>query len=68
MILQNWIRQSHRWLGMILTLTVLANFVAMAFGPPPPAIVYAPLLPLALSLVSGLYMFFQPYRRKAGRS
>ncbi|MBD3772329.1 MAG: hypothetical protein IE921_01955 [Rhodobacteraceae bacterium] len=67
MILRNWIRQGHRWLGIILTLTILANFVSMAFGTPPPAIVYAPLPPLALSLVSGLYMFFQPYRRRTDR-
>jgi hypothetical protein len=64
MILRNWIRQGHRWLGMILTLTILANFVSMLFGQPPPAIVYAPLPPLALLLFSGLFMFFQPYRRK----
>jgi hypothetical protein len=68
MILQNWIRQSHRWLGIILTLTVLANFLSMALGTPPPLIVYAPLAPLALLLVSGLYMFFQPYRRRTDRS
>lgn len=64
MISQTWIRQGHRWLGMILTLTILANFVSMLFGTPPPAVVYAPLLPLALLLFSGLFMFFQPYRRK----
>lgn len=67
MISQSWIRQGHRWLGILLTLTILANFLVMAFGTPPPAIVYAPLAPLALLLVSGLYMFFQPYRRKADR-
>lgn len=49
---------------MILTLTILANFVSMLFGTPPPAIVYAPLPPLALLLFSGLFMFFQPYWRK----
>ena len=38
MTLQHWIRQSHRWLGIALTLTVLANFLAMPFGPPPAAI------------------------------
>lgn len=49
---------------MILTLTILANFVSIPFGTPPAAIVYAPLPPLALLLFSGLFMFFQPYRRK----
>jgi len=65
---QGWIRQGHRWLGIILTLSILANFVAMAFGPPPSIIVYAPLAPLALLLFSGLYMFFLPYVRRAERS
>jgi hypothetical protein len=68
MILQIWIRQSHRWLGIILTLTILANFLSMVFGAPPPVIVYAPLPPLALLLVSGLYMFLQPHRRKTDPS
>ena len=61
MTLHDWIRQGHRWLGIILTLTMLANFGTMAFGTPPAAIVYAPLVPLFLLLISGLYMFFRPY-------
>nr|WP_188356008.1 hypothetical protein [Rhizobium rhizogenes] len=64
MILQKWIRQSHRWLGILLTVTILANFASMAFGPTPPVIVYAPLLPLTLLIGSGLYMFFLPYLGK----
>ena len=28
----NWIRQIHRWLSIAFTLTVIANFVAMALG------------------------------------
>ena len=60
----NWnsgIRQFHRWISIIFTLTVIANFVAMAIGTPPPVIVYAPLLPLFLLLFTGLYMFVLPY-------
>jgi heme A synthase len=69
MTLQTWIRQGHRWLGVLLTLTILANFAAMAIGKPPAAaIVYAPLAPLALLLVSGLYMFVEPYLRKSDRA
>ena len=26
----NWIRQTHRWLSIAFTVTVIANFVAMA--------------------------------------
>ena len=66
MTLKDYIRQGHRWLGIILTLSILANFVAMAFGPPPSLVVYAPLVPLALLLCSGLYMFFRPNVRKNG--
>ncbi|MGX5801879.1 hypothetical protein ACWGS9_11595 [Bradyrhizobium sp. Arg314] len=56
-----WIRQLHRWLSIIFTLTVVANFAAMAMGPPPAWIVYSPLIPLFLLLFSGLYMFVLPY-------
>jgi len=61
------IRQTHRWLSIIFTLTVIANFVAMAFGPVPAVITYSPLLPLFLMLLTGLYMFFLPYLSKKAR-
>ena len=63
-----WIRQAHRWLSIIFTATVIANFVAMGLGTPPPWIVYSPLAPLFLLLFSGLYMFVLPYTtgRRAG--
>jgi hypothetical protein len=60
------IRQSHRWISMLFTATVIANFVAMAFGPPPAWITYAPLAPLFLLLLSGLYLFVLPYLPKRG--
>lgn len=61
-----WMRQGHRWLSMIFTATVIANFVAMAaLGTPPAWVTYAPLLPLLLMLISGLYLFALPYRRRA---
>jgi len=59
-----WIRQIHRWLSIIFTLTVIANFVAMALGEPPALVVYSPLLPLCLLLFTGLYMFVLPYAAK----
>jgi hypothetical protein len=59
-----WVRQIHRWLSIIFTLTVIANFVAMTLGQPPAWIVYSPLLPLFLLLFSGLYMFALPYAAK----
>ena len=67
----HWIRQFHRWVSIIFTLTVIANFVALARSggaQPPPWITYSPLPPLILLLFSGLYLFVLPYlaRRRSG--
>ncbi len=71
--MNQWIRQFHRWVSIVFTLTVIANFVALARGngaQPPPWITYSPLLPLALLLFSGLYLFVLPYaaRRRGART
>jgi hypothetical protein len=58
------VRKTHRWTSVVFTLTVMANFVAMAFGPPPAWITFSPLLPLFVLLLSGLYMFVLPYVAK----
>ena len=65
----NWnssIRQIHRWVSIAFTLTVIANFIALAQGgaAPPPWVTYSPLLPLALLLFTGLYLFALPYVTK----
>ena len=54
--------------GDHLYATVIANFVAMGLGDPPAWVVYSPLPPLFLMLVTGLYMFALPYlsKRDAG--
>jgi hypothetical protein len=62
----NWhhfIRQVHRWTAIVFTATVIANFVQLAqgAGTPPNWITYSPLLPLAVLLLTGLYMFVLPY-------
>ncbi|HXS92104.1 MAG TPA: hypothetical protein VN705_22295 [Steroidobacteraceae bacterium] len=62
-----WIRQTHRWVAIVFTATVIANFVALSQGTPPPWITYSPLPPLAFLLFTGLYMFVLPYTAK-GRS
>ena len=59
--MSSWIRTFHRWISIAFTLTVIANFVAMSQGTPPAWVTYSPLLPLALLLLTGLYMFFLPY-------
>ena len=71
MIWNRWMRQIHRWVSIVFTLTVIANFVALARGGgamPPPWITYSPLPPLAVLLLTGLYLFVLPYavRRGAG--
>lgn len=59
-----WIRQFHRWVSIVFTATVIANFAAMTWGPPPAWVVYSPLPPLFLLMFSGLYMFVLPYVRE----
>ena len=69
----NWskfIRQTHRWLSIAFTVTVIANFIALTQtqGAMPPAwITYSPLLPLAFLLFTGLYLFVLPFTA-SGRS
>ena len=62
-----WVRQIHRWLSIVFTVTVIANFVALSLrqGQPPDWVTYSPLLPLALLLFTGLYMFVLPYVTKS---
>lgn len=62
--MNHWIRQIHRWVSIVFTLTVAANFVALSQGTSPAWITYAPLLPLALLLFTGLYLFVLPYALK----
>ncbi len=59
-----WFRQVHRWLSIVFTLTVAANFAFMTQGQPPMWIVYSPLPPLFLLMLTGLYMFAVPYTAK----
>ena len=61
-----WIRQIHRWVSIAFTVTVIANFIALARvgGMPPPWVTYSPLLPLAFLLLTGLYLFVLPYAIK----
>jgi len=51
-------------------MAVIANFVAMGFGEPPPWIIYAPLPPLFVLMFTGLYMFAVHYaiRRRGSKA
>ena len=60
------IRQFHRWVSIVFTLTVLANIVQVTMRPgqPPNLLTYSPLPFLAVLMLTGLYLFFLPYRTK----
>ena len=76
MIWNAWVRQAHRWTSIIFTLVVgalfalFALFALLGLGREPAQWAYLlPLLPLALLLVTGLYLFALPHaaRWRAGR-
>jgi len=68
----NWslgIRKVHRWLSIIFTVVVVGIFVTLGIGQEPAQWVYfLPLFPLALLMLTGLYLFVLPYaaRRRGG--
>jgi hypothetical protein len=57
----------HRWLSIAFTVAVLVNVAAMAREAPAVWVGLLALLPLALLLFTGLYLFVLPYTGK-GRS
>ena len=52
---------------MAFTASVITNFVVRVKSEPPAWITYSPLLPLALLLLTGLYLFVMPYMAKRMR-
>jgi ABC-type polysaccharide/polyol phosphate export permease len=60
------VRQFHRWMSIVFTAFVIFVF-AMNMKSEPPAewVYFLPLPPLALMLISGLYLFALPYLSKA---
>jgi hypothetical protein len=56
-----WLRQGHRWLSIAFTLAVVANFVALARDYRALWVGLLALVPLALLLASGLYLFLLPH-------
>jgi heme A synthase len=56
-----WIRQTHRWLSIAFTVAVIVTSIALAQENPVVWVSYVPLLPLALLLFTGLYLFVLPY-------
>ena len=64
MNLNTWIRQTHRWLSIAFTVSVIVTFVALSQEQPIVWVSYVPLLPLALLVFTGLYLFMLPYAAK----
>ena len=64
MTLSKLIRQTHRWLAIIFTLIVVANFIALGMGYAIEWLYYLPLPPLFLMIATGLYMLALPYTAK----
>jgi hypothetical protein len=54
------LRQIHRWLGIAFTVSIVATTIALLQAEPVVWMSYVPLLPLALLLLTGLYLFTLP--------
>jgi hypothetical protein len=69
MSFSNWVRQVHRWLSIAFTLAVAGNTVVVAQGEYLGWLGFLAALPLALLLLTGLYLFALPHvtRWRSGR-
>lgn len=66
-----WIRQIHRWLSITFTVLVIVNLILNFVTPVSEQLAIwvgiATLLPLALLMLTGLYLFVLPHlARRAG--
>ncbi|MFV2083914.1 hypothetical protein [Micromonospora sp. LOL_021] len=60
-----WFRQTHRWLSVAFTASMIIVTVTVLTQEEPAELVYlSPLLPLTLLLLTGLYLFALPYSRR----
>jgi hypothetical protein len=63
-----WFRQIHRWLSIAFTLAVIINVIAWAQQKQAVWIGLLALFPLAVLLLTGLYLFALPYLSKTQTS
>ena len=56
-----WMRQTHRWVSVAFLLAVVFNGVVVVLGKYSTRTGLMAVLPLALLLLSGLYLFVLPY-------
>jgi hypothetical protein len=59
-----WVRQIHRWLSIAFTVAVIVNIVALVQKEQAVWVGLLALFPLALLMLTGLYMFVLPYVAK----
>ena len=59
-----WVRQIHHWLSIAFTVAVIINIVALVQKEPAVWVGLLALLPLALLLLTGLYLFVLPHAAK----
>lgn len=59
-----WIRQTHRWLSIALTVAMTVNFVAIVAGRYARWVGLLAVFPFALQFFTGLYLFVLPYATK----
>lgn len=64
----NAVRQTHRWTSIAFVATVVVAFVAAAQAEPVEWVFYLPLPPLAVLLLTGLYLFVLPYAVRRRRT
>ncbi len=66
-----WVRQTHRWLSIAFTVAVIINGIAVVLRKYTASLGLLAVLPLALLLITGLYLFVLPYTgrwRSRGRT
>jgi heme A synthase len=59
-----WVRQAHRWLSIAFTVSVIVNIVAISQKKYSNQMGLMAVAPLALLLLTGLYLFVLPYATK----
>jgi high-affinity Fe2+/Pb2+ permease len=59
-----WVRQTHRWLSIVFTVAVIVNGVAVGLKKYTTSVGLLAVFPLALLLLTGLYLFVLPYANK----
>lgn len=65
------LRQIHRWTSIVFTVSIIVTIVALVQEEPLVWVSYVPLFPLAVLLLTGLYLFALAYvtgRRAARQS